>query len=133
MNQYKDHVKFKKAKAKAERILQNPEKLKSLLNLALDKLNSMDGRKSQVADFFNRIRVFVRMIKAYLRGDYRVFPWKMLVMMVAGIIYFVMPLDILPDFIPVTGFLDDITVILWIFNMFKKEIDEFESWERKTV
>ena len=54
-------------------------------------------------------------------------------MLVAGLVYFVMPLDILPDFIPVTGFLDDITVIIWIFNNFKSEIDAFEAWERNTI
>lgn len=130
MTQYKEHEKFKGAKAKAERLLRNPEKLKNLLSRVFDKLGTMDNRKLQTADFFRRVQVFVRMIKSYLKGEYKVLPWKMLVMMVAGLVYFVMPLDILPDFIPVTGFLDDITVIVWIFNSFKKEIDAFESWEK---
>ena len=101
--------------------------------MALDKLNTMDKNKSSVGDFFRRVKVFVKMIKAYIRGDYRAIPWKMMVMLVAGLVYFVMPLDILPDFIPVTGFLDDITVIIWIFNNFKSEIDAFEAWERNTI
>ncbi|MDN5216586.1 YkvA family protein [Fulvivirgaceae bacterium BMA12] len=133
MTQYKEHRKFKNAKARAERILRNPDKLKNLITMALDKLNTMDKSKSSVGDFFRRVKVFIRMIKAYIRGDYRMIPWKMMVMLVAGLVYFVMPLDILPDFIPVTGFLDDITVIIWIFNNFKSEIDAFEAWERNTI
>lgn len=133
MTQYKEHEKFKGAKAKAERLLRNPEKLKNLLSMVFDKLNTMDKGKLQMGDFFRRIQVFIQMIKAYLKGEYRTFPWKMLVMMVAGLVYFVMPLDILPDFIPVTGFLDDITVIVWIFNSFKKEIDAFETWKKDPV
>jgi uncharacterized membrane protein YkvA (DUF1232 family) len=54
----------------------------------------------------------------------------MLVMIVAGLLYFLMPIDAMPDFIPVTGFLDDITIIVWIFNSFKHEIDAFEAWEK---
>ncbi|MCG8319126.1 MAG: DUF1232 domain-containing protein [Cytophagales bacterium] len=133
MTQYQQHSKFKSAKARAERILRNPEKLKNLISMTLDKLNKMDKNKLTVGDFFRRVKVFIRMIKAYVRGEYRAIPWKMVVMLVAGLVYFVMPLDILPDFIPVTGFLDDITVIIWIFNNFKKEIDAFETWEKKPI
>ena len=133
MTHYKEHSKFKNAKARAERILSNPEKLKNLIAMALDKLNTMDKNKSAVGDFFRRIKVFTRMIKAYVKGEYRAIPWKMVVMLVAGLVYFVMPLDILPDFIPVTGFLDDITLIVWIFNNFKSEIDAFETWERNAI
>lgn len=133
MTQYQEHSKFKSAKARAERILRNPEKLKNLIAMVLDKLNNMDQNKLAVGDFFRRVKVFIRMIKAYIKGEYREIPWKMVVMLVAGLVYFVMPLDILPDFIPVTGFLDDITVILWIFNNFRKEIDAFELWEKNTI
>ncbi len=133
MTEYKEHTKFKSAKAKAERILQNPDKLKNLLSMVLDKLNTMDGRKLPIGDFFRRVKTFNRMIRAYIKGEYKSFPLKMVVMLVTGLIYFVMPLDIIPDFIPVTGFLDDLTVIVWIFNTFKKEIDEFEAWERRTA
>lgn len=133
MTQYQQHSKFKSAKARAERILRNPEKLKNLISMTLEKLNKMDKNKLTVGDFFRRVKVFIRMIKAYVRGEYRAIPWKMVVMLVAGLVYFVMPLDILPDFIPVTGFLDDITVIIWIFNNFKKEIDAFETWEKKPI
>lgn len=133
MTQYQQHSKFKSARARAERILRNPEKLKNLISMTLEKLNKMDKNKLTVGDFFRRVKVFIRMIKAYVRGEYRAIPWKMVVMLVAGLVYFVMPLDILPDFIPVTGFLDDITVIIWIFNNFKKEIDAFETWEKKPI
>ena len=133
MTQYQEHTKFKNAKARAERILRNPEKLRNLISMALDKLNGMDKNKSAVGDFFRRIKVFTRMIKAYVKGEYRMIPWKMLVMLVAGLVYFVMPLDVLPDFIPITGFLDDITLIIWIFNSFKTEIDAFETWEKNVA
>lgn len=133
MTHYQEHSKFKSAKARAERILRNPEKLQNLISMALDKLNTMDKNKLAVGDFFGRVKVFVRMIKAYIKGEYRMIPWKMMVMLVAGLVYFVMPVDVLPDFIPVTGFIDDITLIIWIFNSFKKEIDAFEIWEKGRV
>lgn len=70
-----------------------------------------------------------RMVRAYLNGDYQKIPWKSLLLITSGIVYFVSPLDLIPDFIPVFGFLDDITVLLWIFNAVKGDIEDFEEWE----
>ncbi len=36
-----------------------------------------------------------------------------------AIIYFITPLDLIPDFIPFSGLLDDAGVILWVMNLYK--------------
>ena len=33
------------------------------------------------------------------------------------------PIDLIPDFIPVSGLLDDLTVVLWVYQTLKDEID----------
>lgn len=98
----------------------------------MTKLNTMDNKKLQAGNLLNRLNTFSRMLRAYIRGEYPGFPWKMLVMIVAGLVYFLMPIDAMPDLIPVTGFLDDIAVVIWIFNTFKAEIDAFEAWEHQS-
>ena len=71
-----------------------------------------------------------RMVQAYMRGDYRVIPWKSIMLLVAGILYFVMPFDLVPDFIPLAGYLDDLSIMLWIFQAIKTDIEDFETWEK---
>ena len=80
-----------------------------------------------------RLRVITRMIGAFAKGQYKEVPWKTIMMLVAGLIYFLMPLDLLPDFIPVTGFIDDFTVIMLISGAFKQDIDDFLLWEQTEV
>lgn len=43
----------------------------------------------------------------------------------AGLIYFVTPLDAVPDFIPFAGFLDDLGVIAWTVKFLGKEIKPY--------
>ena len=45
-----------------------------------------------------------------------------------AVIYFLLPLDLLPDFIPITGLLDDVSVIAWCYVAAKDELDRFSAW-----
>jgi uncharacterized membrane protein YkvA (DUF1232 family) len=56
-------------------------------------------------------------------------PWKSLLALVGGVVYFLMPVDLLPNFIPFTGFLDDFTVIMLLSGAFQQDIEDFLLWE----
>ncbi len=63
-----------------------------------------------IRDFIMRVKLIVRLI-----GDKRVSPWLKIIP-VAGIVYLVSPIDIIPDImLPVIGELDD-AAILWLTN-----------------
>src|SRR5690606_35294609 len=70
-----------------------------------------------------------RLIKAYAVGQYREIPWKTMLIITASVIYFVNPLDLVPDIIPITGLADDFGVLLWVYNSVSAEIDKFIAWE----
>jgi len=115
---------FKKAKEKAVDLIQNNEKLNHVLKLSRDKLNEVSNTK-----FIDNIKVFIRMIKAYTKGVYREVSLKSMLALVAAIVYFVMPVDLIPDIIPVTGLVDDFAVVMWVYNQLEKEINAFREWE----
>ena len=46
----------------------------------------------------------------------------------AALLYFVAPLDFIPDFL-VIGLVDDVALILWLVKNYKKELEDFQSWE----
>ena len=51
--------------------------------------------------------------------------WYKKSIVVAALIYFVTPLDAVPDFIPFAGFLDDIGVIAWTIKFLGKELEGY--------
>lgn len=120
---------FQKAKKRAAAVVQDKGKLNQVINSTKDKLDEIHIEDSKVYKLGDRLRVITRMIRAYAKGQYKELPWKTIITFVAGLIYFLMPLDLLPDFIPVTGFIDDFTVIMLISSAFKQDIDDFLLWE----
>ena len=48
--------------------------------------------------------------------------WHRKAVVVAGLIYFISPIDLIPDFIPVVGYLDDLGVILAVLKFLGHEL-----------
>lgn len=100
------------------------------LSLKLQQVKWTDvDSKGVKAKFF----VFGRLSKAYASGQYRKIPLKAILIVVAAIIYFVNPFDLLPDIIPVAGLTDDFGILVWAYSAIHEEIDKFLEWERSHI
>lgn len=53
-----------------------------------------------------------------LMGDSRVSMLYKVLIPLAGVVYFISPIDLLPDFIPVLGQLDEVAIILLLIRLF---------------
>lgn len=120
---------YQRAKEKATQIVGDKDRMNDLVSASKDKLGNINFEDSKVSRMAINLRVMSRMIKEYAKGSYRELPWKSLTAIVAGLAYFLMPIDLIPDFIPFTGLLDDFTVIMLISGAFRQDIEEFLDWE----
>ncbi|HLT08514.1 MAG TPA: YkvA family protein [Cyclobacteriaceae bacterium] len=114
---------------KAESIASNRDKLRELLQKASHKLSEV-AEIPAVKESKAQIEVVFRMLKAYYTKEYRGVSTRTLGLLVLGVLYFVLPVDFIPDFIPVVGYIDDITVIMAIFKSLNTDIEKFLEWER---
>ncbi|WP_258105180.1 YkvA family protein [Marinoscillum sp. MHG1-6] len=114
---------------RAKETLSNNERVKKLLESVKDKIDeiSQDGEGKQ--NFIYHLQTIIRMVKAQVTGEYHSFSIQSMLMLVFALVYFITPLDLLPDFIPALGFTDDISIVLFIFRSIKEDIDQFLSWE----
>jgi len=71
-----------------------------------------------------------RFVRAWRDGDYRKVPWKSIVLAIAGLLYFLDPIDIIPDFIPVIGYLDDGVVLAFVAKAIHSDLEKFREWEK---
>ena len=122
---------FDSAKQRAANILKNQERLLNLMKASGAKLKDIDVSKLKDNKFVDRLKVIIRMVKAYKSGEYRDIRWQSVLLLVAALVYFVTPIDLIPDFIPITGLVDDFSVVVWVYSNLKEEIDRFMLWEEE--
>jgi uncharacterized membrane protein YkvA (DUF1232 family) len=122
---------FKKAQQKAFSYLQNPARLLHLLQQVGRQINNTADKESNPG-IMDNLRTLVRMVNAYRLGTYRLVPWQTIGKIVAILVYFVLPLDFIPDVLPVLGFTDDFALIFWALRSFSADIDAFRAWEVQT-
>jgi uncharacterized membrane protein YkvA (DUF1232 family) len=73
------------------------------------------------------------MMRAWIKGDYKNISKKSIVAVVAALIYFINPLDLIPDFIPIIGQLDDVFILSYMIKSLNKEIERFMAWEQENA
>ena len=117
---------FAKARQKTEELLENGEKLSKLLTDAKEKA---DKKKGKIKTVWSDLQALLRLVQAWWKKDYLEIPWKTILYAASAIFYFVNPFDLIPDFIPLAGFLNDITVITFVTVSLKKDITKFKEWE----
>jgi uncharacterized membrane protein YkvA (DUF1232 family) len=119
---------FKNSMGKAGRISRNAG---SLLNLLKNSLNKT--RELGVGGIFDSVRDKVvtlgKLLKAYASGEYRDIELKNLVIMIASLVYFLSPIDLVPDFLPLLGYADDIALLTYVLRSVGEEVEKFELWE----
>jgi uncharacterized membrane protein YkvA (DUF1232 family) len=98
---------FEQAMLKAESYVGRQEKLRRLIDTASSKSKRY---YESLLEPWESLQIFLRMIRAWVAGKYRT-PAESVLMVVAAVLYFVSPFDLIPDGIPVFGLIDDAGVI----------------------
>ncbi|WP_426153885.1 YkvA family protein [Pseudomonas sp. DC3000-4b1] len=68
---------------------------------------------------------------AYWRGEYRAVSTKAVFSIVAGLLYFVSPIDAVPDWLLGVGMLDDIAVLGFVMRVVQAELEHFRAWRSR--
>lgn len=120
---------FKKFIRAAEGYIRQPTRLKSLLTDAYKKASEKNDVGTLAHEAWDTLQTMFRLIKASVSGEYTGVPTSTVAAAVAVLIYFISPIDLIPDFIPVLGLLDDVALVAWFSTTLKHEMDRFHEWE----
>ena len=89
------------------------------------KVNDAEPLKKFVDD----VRVMFEMLKDYYNGTYREVPFGSICAVTFALLYVLLPVDLIPDFIPIIGYLDDAAVVYICLNFVKQDLDQYRSWK----
>jgi len=113
---------------KAALVLLDRVRLFRVLRRTLVKLDGEGG----MARVRHDVRALVRFVAAFASGEYTDVPWRSAVYALGALLYFVSPVDLVPDFIPVLGFTDDVAVVFAVLSAVRKDLARFERWRART-
>lgn len=125
----KDKRTYHRILDRAKGIVKDNDRLKNLLLNVGKKLANIGDGSEESRGFVGQLKLLIRMIRAHVNGTYRAFSPMTLIMFAFALVYFITPIDLIPDFIPALGFTDDIAVALMIMRRFSGDIEEYKQWE----
>jgi uncharacterized membrane protein YkvA (DUF1232 family) len=117
---------LKRFEEKAKKYTDNPKEINGLLKKALHKANDKKGSLTEVWD---KLQLFFELIKAWSKGEYHDISKKTIIIIVATVIYFVSPIDLIPDFIVGLGIFDDVALIGFTAKQISTELERFKIWK----
>jgi uncharacterized membrane protein YkvA (DUF1232 family) len=116
----------------AKELLKDAKKTDDLLGKAKKLLNKIK-KIPIIGDLVDDIATTIELIGDYVKGNYREIPVGIIVSALAAIIYLVSPIDLIPDVIPIVGFLDDAVVLAIVFaGGLSGELKKYREWKRET-
>jgi len=109
-------------KKKLERIISKEKIIKS-------KLMSLDP--SKYLGLISNISLLFNCLKDYWEGGYKEIPWATITAIAFALLYFINPFDMIPDFIPGVGYIDDSAVIAMVISGIKNDLENYKLWREK--
>ncbi len=104
-----------------------------------DDVNNVLGKEDEIKKLFKRVKVLAKyfndlceifeLLRDRVTGKYKGTPWRTIAALTGALIYVLSPIDLLLDFIPGIGFLDDALVIGLAIKLAQPDLEKYREWK----
>ncbi|KAA0546663.1 DUF1232 domain-containing protein [Bacillus sp. BGMRC 2118] len=91
------------------------------------------SEQNKIGTFKNQLFLLVDLYYDWHAGTYRHLPIGTITMVIAAILYFVVPTDMIPDILLGLGYIDDAAVLTFTFKQIRNELEKYKLWKEKNV
>ncbi|MGV3158400.1 YkvA family protein [Streptococcus pluranimalium] len=112
---------------KADALLRDDAKMEPFLEKLEKKLKWIPFVRQEL----KMIPILISMVRSYWKKDYTRVPRRTMLAIVSALIYFLSPIDVIPDWIPVLGQLDDALVVATCWKLVNKDVEDYRQWQKE--
>ncbi|WP_439438175.1 YkvA family protein [Salinivibrio costicola] len=126
------HEQEKKAREQFEKDIKdvNNDDVEYASKKGQSKVNKFgDNPPGPLQSLWRDIKLMIGLVTDYAKGNYRDVPWNVLAAVTGAVIYFVSPVDVIPDVIPVVGYLDDALVVKLALEIARPDLEAYANWK----
>ena len=123
-DEQKAQAELEKGYEAAEKILNDHDKFERFLQRLEKKLKVIPKAGDKLA----KVPIMASLIRSFVKKEYTDVPIGSIIAIISALIYFVSPIDILPDALPIVGLIDDAIVIAVCLKLVESDIDEYAGW-----
>ena len=95
------------------------------------KAKTIVDKAGFLSQYWDDIKTSFALIRDWFKGYYDKVPARMIVSLAGALIYLVSPLDLIPDWVPMAGFVDDAAILAFVFQLSKVDLNAFREWKRR--
>ncbi len=112
---------------KADALLRDDAKMEPFLEKLEKKLKWIPFVRQE----FKMVPILISMVRSYWKKDYTRVPRRTMLAIVSALIYFLSPIDVIPDWIPVLGQVDDALVVATCWKLVNKDVEDYRQWQKE--
>ena len=86
------------------------------------------AKKGLLSQYWQDIKSSFALLKDWYMGNYTKIPFRMVASIAGAMHYLVSPLDVVPDWVPFGGLLDDALVLAAIFALSRSDLNAYTIW-----
>lgn len=94
-----------------------------------EKINKKLTHSGMLEKYTELGKLMLNMLKDYRKGIYKQVPWFTIGSIVFTLLYVLNPFDIVPDFIPGLGYIDDLSIITIALRFIETDLHKYLDWK----
>lgn len=94
-----------------------------------DEIKDKFRKGGPLGRFLEDVKLLIAIVKDYWHGRYREIPFNSIGAIVFTLLYVLNPFDLIPDAIPVIGYIDDAAVVAICLNLVEQDLQDYKVWK----
>jgi uncharacterized membrane protein YkvA (DUF1232 family) len=99
-------------------------------NISEEELNEAYAKGKNLGDLFEIFKDLIGMVADAVKGNYKIDKVS-LAFLIGVIIYVISPIDLIPDAIPIVGWIDDSALVGFAVKKYADIINDWKRWKRE--